>query len=206
MITRIYGKANSGKSLYALKRLLEYESDIYVMSLEGSLKIINKRIKNYIENYNIDNGFQISKNTFSNILVNRSTCFYIEEFFDLILKVKREKGINTFLIDTFNLISFRNGRSFCTASHLENYKTLYDFSKKENIDFIITDQQRDISLEIIMDEFFEKNNIENTKIVNKSGYILSLQSNGKEFHESIKCFFERSLDEIRDKKIDFILD
>lgn len=204
MITRIYGKANSGKSLYALKRLLEYESDICIISLDWPYKLINKWIKKYIENYTIDNGFQISKNTFSNILI-KSSNVYLDDFFNYILKVKREKNINTFLIDTFNLISFRNGRSFCTASHLENYKTLHDFSKKENIDFIITDQQRDISLEIIMDEFFEKNNIENTKIVNKCGYILSLQSNGKEFNESIKCFFERSLDEIRDKKIDFIL-
>ena len=202
MITRISGKANSGKSLYSLKSLLEHKSDICVISLEISDKIIRKRIKKYIENYYIDNNFEISKD-FSNILI-KSFVGELQDLFDFILKIKKEKEINTFLIDGFYMINYTFHE---TISDLECfYRDFYNFSIKHNIELILTDYERDMLSEKQLKVFFENRNLENIKInrTSPSNGVL-LESGDKLFTESIKCFFERPLDEVRDKKIDFIL-
>ena len=209
MITRIFGKPNSGKSLYSLKRLLEYESDICVISLELPVDVVQTRIKTYIENYQIDNNFEISKGTFSNILIKSFANIKLSDLFDFILKVNKEKEINTFLIDPVHVIDYNQKKIKFKKINLilmTFYQDIYNFSKKHNIDIILSDYERNVLSEKQLKVFFENRNLENLKINrNSPSNGVLLESGDKLFTESIKCFFERPLDEVRDEKIDFIL-
>jgi hypothetical protein len=208
MITRVFGKPNSGKSLYSLKRLLEYECDICVISLEVSEKMIQKRIETYIENYYIDNDFQISKETFSNIIVKSFPNVKLNNLFDFFLKIKKEKGIKTFLIDSFYMIDYHNQNMNQFPALANIYQNLYRFSKDNNIDLILTDSERGFGETWIKDFFNSSKNLENIKIEKNSKpgeFKLLDQSENLILEDSVMCFFKKPLNEVRDKKIDFIL-
>jgi len=197
MLIRIFGKPNSGKSLYSLKRLMEYESDICVISCEMSESILSRRIKTYINNYSINNDFISTKDIFSNIFIKRfvnSDTKIIREF---ILKSKEEKSIKTFLIDGFNVKN-----QFPQLSDF--YQELYNFTIQNKVDIIITDYQKDNVSESRVNDFFEGKKLENIE-VQKNDSKFKIKSREKEFEYKLLDFFERGLDEIRDKKLDFIL-
>jgi hypothetical protein len=188
MLIRIFGRPNSGKSFYSLKRLLEYESDICVISFEMTEDFFLKRIKKYIDNYSIDNDFISTKDIFSNFFIKRFVNSDIKIIREFILKSKEEKSIKTFLIDGFNIKSqFPNLSDF--------YQNLYNITIENKVDIIICDYQRDSLSESRINNFFEIKKLENIEVDRDDPMLLKIKSE----------FFGRGLDEIRDKKLDFIL-
>lgn len=112
MYTRITGSVGSGKSSYALLKMLRksYTKKTCYISLEMSPKTINRKINNYLDNKGVD----ISELKMINVKYLDCTkgikviCEYIKKM--------NKKGVNDFVIDAVDLvISIKRSNSYQEA-------------------------------------------------------------------------------------------
>jgi hypothetical protein len=212
MVSRVFGCTNSGKTIIALKKLLSYSSGLVYITTEMDEKKIIRLCRSYVDNYYINNNFkQICK---VDLTAKRLTNHSVDHLIETILKFK-DLGKTNFVVD--NIQSFvRMVRMF---SVIDLYKQLYKLSIENSINIIIVDMERTFYSESDINSFLKENNLEYTHV---DGDFINLAKDNKlydsnEFRrltdndvlvrfESIKCFFGLPKNEIRDKKIDFILE
>lgn len=208
MVSRVFGSFNSGKTIIALKKLLSCNSGLVYITTEMDEKTIIRRCRNYVDNYAINNNF---KKICIDLTVKRLTNLGIDHLIETILKFK-DLGKTNFVVDNIQSI-------VRTSSAIDFYRQLYKLSIDNNLNIIIVDMQRNFYDESDINSFLKENNLEYTHVdrdfinVVQDSEFFNVSEFSRLTHndvlvrfESIKCFFELSKNEIRDKKIDFILE
>lgn len=127
-LTKIIGKPNSGKSIYALRKVLESNTtqQTCIITLEVSSNFIKQRVFNYMKNRGLD------FNNLENIKFHKMDGS-INGLHDYISD-KCDEGYTNFLVDTISVVNKGDRTYYQSIKEAENM--LYELSKEKGCDIV----------------------------------------------------------------------